>query len=87
MKREKKSFRAIACSLAISIFLFVSANAFSTYMLSFVEAEREKIGYDLRMNYSMELGAKEFDELYSFVKSQDGIDEIGWFAESPLGYA
>ncbi len=83
MKREKKSFRAIACSLAISIFLFVSANAFSTYMLSFVEAEREKIGYDLRMNYSMELGAKEFDELYSFVKSQDGIDEIGWFAESP----
>lgn len=83
MKREKKSFRAIACSLSISIFLFVSANAFSVYMLSFVEAEREKIGYDLRMNYSMELGTKEFDELYSFVKSQDGIDEIGWFAESP----
>lgn len=83
MKREKKSFRAIAFSLAISIFLFVSAKAFSVYMLSFVEAEREKIGYDLRMKYSMELGAKEFDELYSFVKSQDGIDEIGWFAESP----
>lgn len=83
MKREKKSFRAIAFSLAISIFLFVSANAFSLYMLSFVEAEREKIGYDLRMNCSEELGVKEFDKLYSFVKSQDGIDEIGWFAESP----
>lgn len=83
LKREKKSFRAIAFSLAISIFLFVSANAFSVYMLSFVEAEREKIGYDLRMNCSSELGTKEFDELYSFVKLQDGIDEIGWFAESP----
>lgn len=52
-------------------------------MLSFVEAERKNIGYDLRMNYSMEFGTKEFDELYSFVKSQDGIDEVGWFAESP----
>lgn len=83
MKREKKSFRAIAFSLAISIFLFVSANAFSIYVLSFVEAEQEKIGYDLRLNYSMELGEKEFDELYSFLKSQDGMDEIGWFAESP----
>ncbi len=83
MKREKKSFRAIAFSLAISIFLFVSANAFSIYVLSFVEAEQKKIGYDLRLNYSMELGEKEFDELYSFLKSQDGIDEIGWFAESP----
>ncbi len=82
-KREKKSFHTIAFSLAISIFLFVSANAFSVYMLSFVEEEREKIGYDLRINYSMELGANEFDELYSFVKSQDGIDAIGWFAESP----
>ncbi len=83
MKREKRSFRAIAFSLSISIFLFVSANAFSSYMLSFVEAEREKIGCDLRINYSMALGTKAFDELYSFVKSQDGIDEIGWFAESP----
>lgn len=83
MKREKKSFRTIAFSLALSIFLFVSANAFSVYMLSFTEAEREKIGYDLRMNCSFELGAEEFEELYSFVKSQDGIDEIGWFAESP----
>lgn len=83
IKREKKAFRAITFSLAISIFLFVSANAFSLYMLSFVEAERKNIGYDLRMNYSMEFGTKEFDELYSFVKSQDGIDEVGWFAESP----
>lgn len=82
MKREKKSFRAISFSLAISIFLFVSANAFSMYMLSFVEAEREKIGYDLRMNCSCDLGENEFDKLYNFVKSQDGIDEIGWFAES-----
>ena len=83
IKREKKAFRAITFSLAISIFLFVSANAFSLYMLSFVEAERKNIGYDLRMNYSMEFGTTEFDELYSFVKSQDGIDEVGWFAESP----
>lgn len=83
IKREKKAFRAITFSLAISIFLFVSANAFSLYMLSFVEAERKNIGYDLRMNYSMELGTKKFDGLYSFVKSQDGIDEVGWFAESP----
>lgn len=74
IKREKKAFRAITFSLAISIFLFVSANAFSLYMLSFVEAERKNIGYDLRMNYSMELGTKKFDGLYSFVKSQDGID-------------
>ena len=63
IKREKKAFRAITFSLAISIFLFVSANAFSLYMLSFVEAERKNIGYDLRMNYSMEFGTKEFDEL------------------------
>lgn len=83
MKREKKSFRAIIFSLAISIFLFVTANAFSVYMLSFVEAEQKKIGYDLRLNCSYELSEKEFDELYSFVKSQDGIDEIGWFAEIP----
>ncbi len=83
MKREKKSFRAITFSLAISIFLFVSANAFSFYMLSFVKAEREKIGYDLRMNYSMDNGAEEFDQLFSFIKSQDGIDEVGWFSESP----
>lgn len=46
IKREKKAFRAITFSLAISIFLFVSANAFSLYMLSFVEAERKNIGYD-----------------------------------------
>lgn len=83
MKREKKAFRAITLSLAISIFLFVSANAFSVYMLSFVEAERENIGYDLRLNCSCELNTKEFDGLYSFVKSQDGMDEVGWFAESP----
>lgn len=83
IKREKKSFRAITFSLALSIFLFVSANAFSIYMLSFVDAEQEKIGYDLRLNCSGELGEKEFDQLYSFIKSQDGIDEIGWFAESP----
>ena len=83
IKREKKAFCAITLSLAISIFLFVSANAVSLYMLSFVEAERKNIGYDLRLNYSMELGTKEFDGLYSFVKSQDGIDEVGWFAESP----
>lgn len=83
MKREKKSFRTITFSLAISIFLFVSANAFSVYMLSFVEAERENIGYDLRLNCSCELNTKEFDGLYSFVKFQDGIDEVGWFAESP----
>ena len=31
IKREKKAFRAITFSLAISIFLFVSANAFSLY--------------------------------------------------------
>ena len=54
IKREKKAFRAITFSLAISIFLFVSANAFSLYMLSFVEAERKNIGYDLRMNYSIQ---------------------------------
>lgn len=82
VKREKKAFRAITFSLAISIFLFVSANAFSIYMLSFVEAERENIGYDLRLNCSSELSTKEFDGLYNFVKSQDGIDEVGWFAES-----
>lgn len=83
IKREKKSFRAITFSLAVSIFLFVSANAFSMYLLAFTDAEQEKIGYDLRIRYSMEYGDEKFDKLYSFIKAQDGIDEIGWFAESP----
>lgn len=82
MKREKKSFRAVAFSLAISIFLFVSANAFSVYMLSFVEAEQKKIGYDLRMRYSLELGENGFEDLFDFISSQDGIDALGWFAEN-----
>lgn len=83
IKREKKSFRAITFSLAISIFLFVSANALSMYLTAFTDAEQEKIGYDLRIRYSMEYGDEKFDKLYSFIKAQDGIDEIGWFAESP----
>lgn len=87
MKREKKSFRAVAFSLAISIFLFVSANAFSVYMLSFIEAEKEKIGYDLRMRYSLELGEKGFDGLFDFISSQDGIDELGWFAENTKAHS
>lgn len=83
IKREKKSFRAITFSLAVSIFLFVSANGFSMYLLAFTDAEQEKIGYDLRICYSMEYGDEKFDKLYSFIKAQNGIDEIGWFAESP----
>lgn len=82
-RREKKAVRGVVFSLAVSIFLFVSANGFSMYMLSFVDAEREKIGYDLRLYYPMELGEEGFDGLYRFVQSQDGIDEMGWFAESP----
>lgn len=84
MKREKKSFRAVAFSLAISIFLFVSANAFSVYTLLFVEAEQKKIGYDLRIRYSLELGKNGFEDLFNFIKLQDGIDEIGWFAENTV---
>lgn len=83
IKREKKSFRAITFSLVVSIFLFVSANGFSMYLLAFTDAEQEKIGYDLRIRYSMEYGDEKFDKLYSFIKAQNGIDEIGWFAESP----
>lgn len=81
-KREKKAFRAIILSLSVSIFLFVSANAFSIYMLSFTEAEQAKAGYDLRINCSMDPHAEEFDALYRFVQSQEGIDDIGWYAES-----
>ena len=84
LKREKKSFRAVALSLAISVFLFVSANAFSIYILSFVEAEQKKIGYDLRVRYSLELGENGFEDLYDFISSQDGIDEIGWVAENTV---
>lgn len=84
LKREKNSFRSIAFSLSISIFLFVSAYAFSNYILSFTEAELAKTGYDLRMRYSLELGEEGFAALYAFASSQDGIDEIGWLAENTV---
>lgn len=86
-KRERKAFRAIAFSLAISIFLFVSANAFSIYMLSFIKAEQANVGYDLRMRYSLKLGEKGFDDFYDFISTQEGIDELGWFGENTKNHS
>ena len=50
-KRSKKKYRATVVSLFMSIVLFVSASAFTSYLTDSVESGFEKNGYDLLYYY------------------------------------
>ena len=50
-KRNKKKYRATVLSLFMSIVLFVSASAFTSYLTDAVESGFEKNGYDIVYSY------------------------------------
>lgn len=53
-KRSKKKYRATVVSLFMSIVLFISASAFTDYLMETVETGFASIGYDLRFYLSQQ---------------------------------
>lgn len=84
-KRSKRKYRATIISLFMSIVLFVSASAFTTYLTDMVEAGYEGNGYDISYHYDpSEYMTKEqiLNEEYDGVLSQAEVSEILQSAES-----
>lgn len=89
--RSKKKYRATVVSLFMSIVLFVSASALTTYLTDMVEASFEGNKYDIDYYYdpteymtSDEIANKEFDkalsqeELFQLLSKAEGVTETAY---------
>lgn len=74
-KRNKRNYRTIIFSLSMSIILFISTGAFSTYTLDRYNLDVPISYYDLRINGYMDYSEMcDFDSAYTAIKSSDSIE-------------
>ncbi len=71
-KRNKRRYRSIVLSLTLSVVLFVSANAFGTYLKQTAEQSVMDSEYDIRFT-AQDIGKNEAAPFYDTLKSADGI--------------
>ncbi len=79
-KRSKKKYRATVVSLFMSIVLFVSASAFTDYLMESAAGGFETNGYDLW--YAGDFNAKTADEILELFKSDENIDKAAYVQET-----
>lgn len=78
-KRNKKKYRTTVLSLFMSVVLFVSASAFTDYLMETVSVGFGSVGYDLEMN----VPGDEFDkitpeELLNRVKTGKSVTDVAY---------
>lgn len=74
-KRNKRNYRTIIFSLSMSIILFISTGAFSTYTLDRYNLDVSMSYYDLRLNGYMDYNEMPtFDSAYTAIKNSDAIE-------------
>lgn len=78
-KRSKKKYAATVISLFMSIVLFVSASAFTQYLMESVEGSMGVDGYDLRFYSSKEnMNEKTPDEVFSLFMSDRYVTGVAY---------
>lgn len=78
-KRSKKKYAATVISLFMSIVLFVSASAFTQYLMESVEGSMGVDGYDLRFYSSKEnMNEKTPDEVFSLFMSDQYVTGVAY---------
>lgn len=78
-KRNKKRYRSIVLSLALSVVLFVSASAFGTHLKQ--AAERSVVDSDYDICFStQDMDESEMFRLYDELKTADGVCESSYQA-------
>lgn len=81
-KRSKKKYRATVISLFMSIVLFVSASAFSEYLMESVNDGFGSVGYDLYMHTSdAEFSSTSPDALLEEIKNAKSITDAVYTME------
>ena len=96
-KRSKKKYRATVVSLFMSIVLFISASAFSDYLMESVSVGYNTIGFDLRVSSSIaDLEENmSLDEVLKLVENNKYVDRAaylqsnsfsGYISEKQLSY-
>ncbi len=92
-KRNRKKYRATVISLFMSIVLFVSASAFTHYLVDAVETSMAPPDYDLVYTaYSEQLNSKTPDEVLKLLKSDKYVTKVSYsksidtFGDVPTKY-
>ena len=79
-KRNKRKYRSTVISLVMSIVLFVSASAFSTYLTESTDAALSTVGYDVSAHVSgEELNKITAEELLSRVKAGKSVTKAAYY--------
>lgn len=95
-KRSKKKYRATVVSLFMSIVLFISASAFTSYLTDSMESSFGKNGYDIVYSYDPTLymtieevkngelsGKISHEELSQLFDGADGVTNATYVAKNP----
>ena len=77
-KRSKKRYRTTIMSLFMSIVLFVSASAFTDYLIKGAEISSETSGYDLVYHYSGDDMINSAPELLEKIKNVESVDNASF---------
>ena len=76
-KRNRKKYRATVMSLFMSIVLFVSASAFSEYLMESFTGGFGTNGYDLSVElYGEEFGGKTPEEVFALLQTDQDVNQI-----------
>ncbi|GAA0735294.1 ABC transporter permease [Clostridium oceanicum] len=73
-KRNKKRYRSIVLSLALSILLFISTSSFVTYMKQTSDKAKESFTYDITLS-ATDMKDNKMLDLYDKLKTTDGVYE------------
>ncbi len=74
-KRSKKKYRATVVSLFMSIVLFISASAFTDYLMETAEGGFSTYGYDLRFYHSpMDTENMPSEEVLTLIREDEYVD-------------
>lgn len=74
-KRSKKEYRATVVSLFMSIVLFISASAFTDYLMETAESGFSTFGYDLRFYHSpMDAEKMPPEEVLTLIREDEYVD-------------
>ncbi|MDE7299818.1 MAG: ABC transporter permease [Lachnospiraceae bacterium] len=76
--RNRKRYRVTTVALFLSMVLFVSINAFSSYMMTVVQAEYKASNYDVLVQILPEkrLSEEERQELAEILRGQTGVESV-----------
>lgn len=76
-KRNRKKYRATVMSLFMSIVLFVSASAFSEYLMESFTGGFGTNGYDLSVElYGEKFGGKTPEEVFALLQTDQNVNQI-----------